>query len=144
MSHDDNLQWMLTREALLKLFGNSVSFPQAEGTRFEGVWISPSALPKMESCFSFLEEKTGMGRIIDPFQMADGTSWVILSQVLSRTALREMAFEVAVRYLRLCYQLQEKENVRMHKGAPLFWVSQRLYEMGRMEEAGGFHVTRLH
>ena len=137
MSKDNRSQWELAKQALSILFQNNVRFILVPETRFERVWIPDYAVPNMESCIDFLKKNTGRGESIDPFESADGTSWVTISQVLSRKTLREMALEVSLQYLRVCYELQLKENARVHKGAPLYWASQRNYEMGKIEEARG-------
>jgi hypothetical protein len=50
---------------------------------------------------------------------------------------RLAALDVASRYVELCYKLQVESNSRIHKGAPLFWLSERLLENGQESLAAG-------
>ena len=100
--------------------------------------IGPWKVATLEKSLMYLKDQTGHGNRIDPFIMADGTAWIIVAQILSRLGLSSLALQVAEKYLETCYDLQEKTRKRINKGAPLFWLSQKLFETGEKASAIGF------
>lgn len=139
MSSSDVRQWEITKEALKLLFGKNIEITPLEGGTF-AVKVDPVVWQpqSLEKCMEYLREETGRNRDIDPFVRPDATSWTILSQFLSRFRLRYLAREVALQYLQVCYDLQEEHEQRIHKGAPLFWVSERFREMDDNDRARGY------
>lgn len=137
MSSWNDKQWEIVNAALKLLFDGDVRI-QREGGLFRITGVSGvPRLQALEESFAYLEDKTGQGKEIDPFERSDGTSWVILSQVLSYLGLKHVALEVASRYLSKCYDLQTHER-RIHKGGPLYWASERHREIGDNDNAKGY------
>lgn len=137
MSWDDR-QRQIAKEALGLIFEGDIAL-EWKGTIFtiskaSGIW----KLEAFERSLTYLAERTGPEREIDPFERSDSTSWVILSQLLSILGQRLLALDVILRYLKVCYDLQDEHRRRMHKGAPLFWASQRYREVGENDLASGY------
>jgi hypothetical protein len=133
----DDKQHQIAKKAL-ELFSEGIKIEwQGQQFAIHGV----SVIWKLE-CFqrslAYLTDITGPDRDIDPFERPDSTSWVIVSQVLSLLGQRLLALDVVLRYLKVCYGLQEQHRRRMHKGAPLFWVSQRHRDVGQNDLASSY------
>jgi hypothetical protein len=134
----DDRQWQIAEEALRLLFEGDIAI-ERQGARFtvskvSGIW----KLEAFERSLTYLTDRTGPNREIDPFERSDSTSWIILSQLLSILGQRLLALDVILRYLKVCYDLQNEHRRRMHKGAPLFWASQRYRQVGESNLASGY------
>jgi hypothetical protein len=123
---------------LKKLFQGGVEIAERPDGRFQIRSVPVLNMIGIEECIAYLTEQTGPEKPIDPFVATDGTAWVIVSQVLAQFGLRAQALQIAERYVTLCYKLQEVSNARFHKGAPLFWLSQRYLELGDRQKARSY------
>jgi hypothetical protein len=83
--------------------------------------------------------KTDKGQEIDPFEMADGNAWVIISSVFSSIQQNNFALQFALKFLDLCYDLQSKHGERIHKGAAHYWVA-HYYELADYEDLARSHM----
>jgi hypothetical protein len=131
-------QWRTAQEALRFLLEGDITI-ERQGPRVTISSASATWRPEaLERSLAYLNERTGLGRQIDPFERSAGTSWIILSQLLAILGQNLLALDVSLRYLRVCYDLQDQHQRRMHKGGPLFCVSQRYREVGEINLARGF------
>ncbi len=138
MGQEPSSQFEIAKYALEKLFLGNISFSYQDKARFQIVTSGTWQLEGYLDCLNYLSKETGPEKNIDPFKKADGNAWVIVSQVLSIAGLKSLALEVSLAYLDRCYSLQISVKKRIHKGAPLFWTSERSYENGDMQVAAGF------
>jgi hypothetical protein len=125
---DANSQTVLALEAL-RLIIPSLKGLEKEQIPKEKPFFFTVSLAGIAEAYTFLREKTGKGKEIDPFVITDGTAWINLSASLARLGLKTQAYGFMVNYLALCLDLQIEQGDRMHKGATYFWLSQRSAEL---------------
>jgi hypothetical protein len=120
----------IATEAFRKfLVGEIQRSSQENGTEFftfKGRWDMKS----FPDAIKYLSENTGKGKAIDPFEGADGTAWIIFSNILLKY-FKNNALDVLKLYIDTCYELQTQHNQQIHKGGPFFWISDHYYNLGQ-------------
>ncbi len=135
---EEDTQLRIAVEALNRIFRGRFRLVEVEGQLHSEVAGFLDAAGVEESR-AFLSERTGLGLDINPFERADGTAWIIVSNILSQVQQRALALDFALSYLGVCYRLQLEAEERIRKGAPHFWISLRHEEIGD-EEAAQAHM----
>ena len=65
------------------IFAGAVEFRQVSQDAFQIAASGSWRLSGLTDAFRFLRQHSGWNREINPFEAADSTSWVILTQLLS-------------------------------------------------------------
>jgi len=137
---DPERQNEIAKEALKKFLVGEIeqSYRQDGSVQFifKGRWEMRS----FPNAVAYLYENTGKGKNIDPYVSADGTAWIIFSNILSQMNFKNNALDVLKLYIDSCYELQTKHNQRIHKGAPFFWISEHYYNLGQFNLAKQFMI----
>lgn len=105
---------------------------------FKGHWN----MNAFSEAIDYLKEHTGKGKDIDPFTITDGVAWILFANMLMKPQMnfKYNAVDVLKYYLDLCFDLQEKHNQRLHKGATLFWLSRAYYNLEQVDVAATYMI----
>lgn len=130
----------LANRALRRMFKGTLELAPIGEARIQTQITGSLDLAGIEAAKAYLRRRTGSGKAIDPFERADGTAWIIVSNVLAQLRSTALALDFALEYLGICQELQVIRGSRIRKGAPHYWASFRYEEIGDLETARGHMV----